>query len=181
MSQPTHKSYYPEADLQSLYDVYLAGPSRFRQSLRGLSQSEMTAYPIEGKWSIKEIAFHLVDSETVAAVRIRQAITQSDSDLAFYDQDEWARIMIYRQMSEAQLEAQLALFAHLRVSTAFLLKGIPDTAWEQTGTHRRRGEMSVRDLFGLYCGHCEKHIQQILERRRLLGNPLVMEPLLAIY
>ena len=181
MTQPTNKSYYPEHDIASLLEVYSSGPVRFRNSVKGLSESEMKARPVEGKWSIREIAFHLVDSETVAAVRIRQAITQSDRNLAFYDQDVWTRDLNYQDMSDEQLAAQLDLFEHLRRSMTLFFRRIEDDAWQRTGLHRRRGEMSVRDMLGLYTGHCEKHIQQIIERRRLLGNAFDMKPLLEIY
>jgi len=181
MSETTNRSCYPEAAIDSLLEIYLAGPERFRNSIKGLSESQMKAHPISGKWSIKEIAFHLVDSETVAAVRIRQAITQSDRELAFYDQDIWTHELGYQDMTDTQLAAQLDLFESLRKSTALLFTEIPDETWQKVGLHRRRGEMTVRDLLGLYTGHCEKHVQQILERRRLLGNPLDMKPLLEIY
>jgi hypothetical protein len=181
MPQMTNKSYYSDASAETLLEIYSSGPARFRQAISGLPDSQMQAHPIDGKWSIKEIAFHLVDSETVAAVRIRQAITQSDRDLAFYDQDIWARDLNYQVMSDQQLAAQLDLFDSLRKSATLLFKTLPHDAWQNAGMHRRRGEMTVREMLGLYTGHCEKHIQQILERRRLLGNPLEMKPLLEIF
>ncbi len=181
MAELENKSYYPANEITSLLDIYSSGPERFRKSIDGLSESEMRARPVEGKWSVKEIAFHLVDSETVAAVRFRQAITQSDRHLAFYDQDTWARDLNYQEMNDEQLAAQLDLFGHLRKSTSLLLRGISGDTWEQSGLHPRRGEMTVRDMLGLYTGHCEKHIQQILQRRRLLDNALEMEPLLEVY
>ena len=172
--------YFVNVPLERLFEVFLAGPDRFRRSISGVTEEQMRSHPITGKWSIKEIAVHLVDSEMVAAVRFRQAITSSDSNLAFYDQDIWAKDLQYQEMTDAYVESALALFAGIRITTASLLSYMPEDIWQRAGIHPRRGRMTVREMFGLYAGHCERHIAQILERRRLLGNPLEMQPLLSL-
>ena len=44
--------------------------------------------------------------------------------------------------------------------------------------HEERGPLSVRNIFDLAADRGERHLEQILEMRRLLGKPIVMELLL---
>ena len=65
---------YAELSTERLLDVFSAAPDRIGAAVDGLSEEDLRARPLPGKWSIHEIALHLTDSECLGAVRIRQAI-----------------------------------------------------------------------------------------------------------
>ncbi len=54
---------YQNIELEKLIEVYGKGPERLEAILVGLSDHDLKAYPIDNKWSIKEIVFHITDSE----------------------------------------------------------------------------------------------------------------------
>ena len=65
----------------------------------------------------------------------------------------------------------LKCLGFLRISNARLLKSVKEHKWNLKGFHPERGELSLRQLLEIYADHCERHIDQILARRRLFGKP----------
>lgn len=169
---------YAGLDTTFLIDVYAAGPTRLRQALDGLSEADLSARPLPGKWSIKEIAAHVADSELIGAARIRQAYTESDRRFAYYDQDVWAGLFAYQQFDAARLELALRQFEVLRATTLPVFREAAPEDWRRTGLHPERGELTLRQLLELYADHSERHVGQILDRRALLGKPSALTLLL---
>ncbi|HLE20918.1 MAG TPA: hypothetical protein VJB88_07355, partial [Vicinamibacteria bacterium] len=50
--------------------------------------------------------------------------------------------------------------------------------WKKWGSHADWGRLTVRQLLELYADHGERHIEQIVELRLLLGNPVNVPRLL---
>lgn len=163
----------------TLIEVYAAGPARLRAALEGLDSFAWTARPRPGKWSIKEIALHVTDSELVGAGRIRLARAQPGSSFYAYDENAWANVYDYQNADEAAVERSLALFAALRAYLLPVFAGATPADWRHPALHPERGAITFRNLLELYADHSERHIGQILENRRLLGLELALPPLLA--
>lgn len=169
---------YPDLTPEKLIAVYAAGPARLRHALVGLGETELLARPIEGKWSIQEIAIHLADAEIMGAARFRQALTGSDRTFSFYHQEIWCNQFDYQHAGQAALDLAVDLFAALRATTTILLKQTSPERMTCTGYHPEHGNMSVRQLIESYADHSESHLHQILDRRTRLGKPVEMEQLL---
>src|SRR6266487_2449787 len=88
---------FHEFSNEFLLDVYAQGPKRLKNSVADLNEDELTVFPFKDKWSIKEIAFHVLDSELVGSIRFRQTLTQSDTVFPFYNQDIWTKELEYQQ------------------------------------------------------------------------------------
>jgi uncharacterized damage-inducible protein DinB len=162
---------FDEFSNEFLLDVYAQGPERLRSAVANLNEDELTVFPFKDKWSIKEIAFHILDSELVGSIRFRQTITQSDTVFPFYNQDIWTKELEYQQRDIYELQDALEMFRLLRLSNSRLLKSVKEDQWDLKGFHPERGELSLRQLLEIYADHCERHIDQILARRRLFGKP----------
>lgn len=161
----------------TLLQAYAEGPRRIRDALAGLTDGQLTAHPIPGKWSIAEIVFHLADAEIMGAARVRQAVAESGAVAAVYDQDCWADGLRYGTRDRAALDEALDLFELLRRTTTPLFR---EGGGSRTVMHAGwGGQITLRQLLELYADHSERHLAQILERRRLQGVPLAMEPLVA--
>ena len=162
----------------TLIEAYAAGPTRLRAALAGLDSSAWIAKPRPGKWSIKEIALHVTDSELVGAGRIRLARVQPGSGFFAYDENAWARVFDYQNASVAAVERSLTLFEALRGYLLPVFEGATEGAWLHLALHPERGAITLRNLLELYADHSERHIGQILENRRLLGLELALPVLL---
>lgn len=113
-----------------------------------------------GKWSVREIALHLADSERVFQYRAVHIARGDPAPLPDMDQDAWARGADVGARTLADLADELAA---VRASTVTLFRGLPDAAWERRGmasTH----EVSVRALAWMTAGHGIHHGRVLVER-----------------
>lgn len=161
-----------------LLEVYDAGPGRLRGVVEGLELEELRARPLEGKWSILEIVLHTVDSEIVGLGRMRTALAEPGFPFHMYSQDRWTEALDHNAAGPREMEAGLTLLSALRASMSLKLRALEPDEWQRTGRHRELRVLTVRQLLELYADHVERHVTQILERRRLLDRPLEIEPLL---
>lgn len=169
----TFPATYAAVETDLLLRAYAESPARVRRALEGLTPEELRANPRSaGKWSIAQIVVHLADAEIMGAARARQTYTGSGRELAFYDQDVWARELGYGEAGDERVAGSLALFAALRETTLPLFRDAEDADWAKTGLHAELGPLTLRQLLELYADHGERHLEQILEIRRLLGRPL---------
>jgi len=162
-----------------LLAAFAAGPARLRQAIAGLTEEELHARPRgPAKWSIHEIVIHTTDSELQGAFRMRKVWSEPTPLLPAYDQDAWVRELDYQRESAALRERALTLLALLREHTLPVLQRATADDWAKSGTHPEYGPVTLRNLLEIYADHVERHVEQILESRALLGRPLTMEPLL---
>ncbi|PWU01525.1 MAG: hypothetical protein C5B52_07115 [Bacteroidetes bacterium] len=174
----SRKNTLEEFDTNFLIDVYAKGPARVKEAINGLNCDELCVFPFQDKWSIKEIVFHLTESELFGSIRFRQTITKADSEFPYYDQDIWTKRLKYQQRGMYELEDALDIFTLLRKTNTRLLNSLDEEQWLQTGIHPEKGIMNLRQLLELYADHSERHIDQILARRRLFGRTLELPEIL---
>ena len=161
---------YAPLSTASLLATYAAAPDRLVRALDGVSDAELRSHPIPGKWSIQEIAIHVSDSETVGAVRFRKVLVEDLPVLPGYDESAWAAGLRYGQRDASFRRASLHTFRNLRETTAAILGEVPTADWAREGRHPEWGAVTLRQLLELYADHGERHIEQIVERRRVLGH-----------
>jgi DinB superfamily len=169
---------YKSLETKFLINIYSQGPDRLLKVIEGLSLEEMRKKVILNKWTILEILMHVVDSEIMGYCRINQTITQSDKIFAIYDQNTWTEVLNYNLYPKDILKNRLLLFQTLRNSLTYTLKNLSPSDVIKTGVHKEMGNITLRNLLELYADHCERHIEQILQRRDILGKPVIIEPIL---
>lgn len=144
-----------------LISRYEKGIELFEQALRNVSPSEADKPRGEGKWTPRQIAAHVADSELVGAVRIRWIAAEPGSPLKAYDQDKWASALDY---TTADVSESLDLFRAARRTTVRFLRALPEEAWSRTAIHEERGELTLARMVELCAEHAESHSRQIRER-----------------
>jgi hypothetical protein len=169
---------YATLATERLRDAFEAAPARIEAALDGLAEEEIRARPIPGKWSIHQIVLHVADSECLGAVRIRQALGDDRARFPGYDEKVWASRLRYEDRSPAFRSLALRLFAAHRQVTAEVFAAARPEDWKREGIHPEWGAVTLRQLLELYADHGERHLDQILERRRVLGRALTVPSLL---
>jgi acyl transferase domain-containing protein len=152
----------PQA-ISKLIDRYQQGISTFESAVRGAEPSTFDSAPAPGKWSIRQIAAHLTDSESVAAVRYRMIAAQPGCRLTPYDQDKWAEHLIY---TNQPLEETLIAFAAQGRLNVAMLRNLTQEAWARTAIHEERGEYTLYGMVEHNAGHTERHTEQVLSIRQ---------------
>jgi hypothetical protein len=140
---------------------YADGYRVVAEALAGASDDELDAHPTPGKWSAREIAHHLADSEMTAAVRLRLLVATDSPAIAGYDQEAFARQLYYDRPIEASIEA----FKSARRTTVEILERLTPDQWARAGTHTEVGRYTVERWLEIYSIHAHKHAEQILVAR----------------
>jgi hypothetical protein len=173
---------YTGISTRDLLTVYKAGPTRLGGVLSGLTDEELKQRrpqpPEKDKWSIQEIAMHVADAEIMGAARLRQTLAEPGASFALYDQDAWTSGLGYQSRDRKALENAVWLFSALRTGSTLLLETAKEQDWTKWGNHADWGPLTLRQLLELYADHGERHIEQIVAARAVLGKPLIVPRLL---
>jgi hypothetical protein len=143
---------------ETLIQQYADGPRRLGEALAKMPAAARQWRPAPGEWSAHEVICHCADSEATAYSRIRMVLAEKEPLLVGYDQEEWARRFDYHTLP---LEPALATVASVRLSTAAMLRTLPDEAWTRKGKHTEMGEYSAEKWLEIYADHLEGHARQI--------------------
>jgi hypothetical protein len=147
---------------ERLIGQYAEGYREVEKSLEGFPKAQLTAHPLEGKWSACEIVQHLADSEMTSAIRIRKLIAQETPAIENYDQEEFATRLKY---NEREIEPALEALRGARSSTTQLLRILTEEEWRRGGSHPEHKTYTAEDWLRIYAAHAHNHAAQIRRLR----------------
>jgi hypothetical protein len=149
-------------------DNYLDGPQVLRKAVAGMSQEQLLARPIPGKWSTLEVVCHLADFEIVCGDRIKRVIAESEPTLFGGDPDLFAARLAYH---ERNAEEELLLIEVIRKQVARILRTLKAEDFQRRGIHSEAGPLTLEMLLQRMTGHIEHHVQLIVEKRKAMHHP----------
>ena len=106
------------------------------------------------KWSIREVAGHLIDAERVFAYRALRFSRKDATNLHGFDEDAFVAASAY---DHCRLEDLLEEFRLTRQSNLWMFRGMTPEMLEIRGTANNR-PMSVRALATVMAGHLRHHV-----------------------
>jgi len=154
---------------RELIEGYAAGADVLGKSIQGLERSDLLAFPIPGTWSIQQIVLHMMDSDLIASDRMKRVAAEDHPTLIGYNETAFAKTLAYDHIPA---QDACEVFRLNRRITAELLRRLPDAAFQKTGFHNERGELTLEHLVSGYIEHLDHHLKFIKEKRKLLGKPL---------
>ena len=149
----------------NLIAKYRAGYDEVMKALDGFPADSLSAHPIPGKWSAREIVHHLGDSETTAALRLRKLLVEDNPVIEGYDQDQFAIKLRY---NERDMEPALEALRAARATTSQVLNVMTEGQWEREGVHTESGPYSVEKWLTIYADHAHNHAAQIARLKQAL-------------
>lgn len=149
--------------------AYRAGANDVHKAIEGLTREELNSHPVPGTWSVQENALHLMDSDLIAADRMKRVIAEDNPTLIGYNETRFAERLFHDQL-DPKLAAEV--FRLNRLLTAEILERLPDEAFQRTGEHNESGTLTLEKLVRGYVGHLEHHMKFVREKRQMLGKPL---------
>jgi len=114
----------------------------------------------EGKWSVKELIGHLIDTERVMAYRALRFSRGDQTELEGFDQDPYVENGSFDSGEIADLAKQ---FEFVRESNLLMFRGLSEEAWSRSGI-ASGASVSVRALAYIIAGHEIHHINILRER-----------------
>ena len=130
--------------------------------LRGIDEPQANKRYAPGKWSIKELVGHLIDSERIFAYRALRFARNDQTPLSGFEQDDYVRSASFDDRSLADLTNE---FEHVRRANISLFASLDPEAYSRRGP-ANEVEISVRALAYIMAGH-ETHHMQVLNSRYL--------------
>jgi hypothetical protein len=139
----------------------LAGQiAEYRRTLGGLDEAKALHRYSQGKWTIKEVLGHVIDSERVFAYRAMRFARADQTPLPGFDENHF---VANAQFDSRPLESLLTEFESVRRGNVSLFSSfMPDVA-------ARRGTanalpISVRAIVYITAGHAAHHLEILREK-----------------
>lgn len=127
-------------------------------SARGEQDGELRYAP--GKWSVKEVVGHMIDTERIMTYRALRIARNDRTPMEGFEQDDYVRDGPYADLRLADLVEE---FKTVRAATLALFRNLRPSDWARRGT-ANKNEVTVRALAYIIAGH-ELHHRHILEER----------------
>jgi hypothetical protein len=131
-----------------------------------MSQEQLLARPIPGKWSTMEVVAHIADFEVIAVDRLTVIIAEQNPMLPGRNEQQYAARLAYH---DRDLEEQLQLIDICRSHTLRILNTLPDDAWSRQGTHTEAGPLTLTQQLERATNHLEHHLPFIQHKKQALA------------
>lgn len=135
--------------------------------VQGLSPADLDAVPIPGKWSLRTLVIHVMDSDMFAIGRMKRIIAENNPLLIAYDETAFAASLNYGKLD---LGICCGLFRLGRVHMGEVLRLQPPEAFSRVGVHNETGRVALGPLVEGYIRHVEHHLRFAREKLAALGH-----------
>lgn len=115
-----------------------------------------------GKWSIKELLGHIIDTERIFAYRALRFARNDKTPVEGFDQDPYIE---NAEFDNCEFTDLIAEFASVRDANILMFQNLSSEAWQRSGI-ASENPVSVRALAYMIAGH-ELHHTNILKERYL--------------
>ena len=127
-----------------------------------IPQGKLDYVYAEGKWRIKDILLHIIDTERIFAYRALRIARQDKTPLVGFEQDDY---IVSANASARSLTSLLEEYKSVRQGSITLFESFDSTALKQIG-EASGFPISVKAIGYILTGH-ENHHSQIIRERYL--------------
>jgi uncharacterized damage-inducible protein DinB len=161
-SFPAYYNYYIELSEGELVDSLIKAHDTTQVILTRISEKQaMHSYAL-GKWTIKEIVQHLIDSERIYTYRALRFARQDASELSGFEQDDYAAVAEGNRRTMADLAHE---FAMVRNATIALFESFTPAMLEKEGI-ANKSQVTVGSIGRVCVGH-EIHHMNVIKAKYL--------------
>ena len=165
--QPTEYASYYSPYINALGNVNLLEElensiQNFEEFLTQIPSEKHEFRYAEGKWTIKDIVQHLIDTERVLAYRSLRFARKVQTPLHSFDENEYVDATAANKRTLTDL---LQEYKAVRLSTLYLFKSFSNEELIYTGI-ASNNSFTVRAIGFIIAGH-QKHHQRIIAERYL--------------
>jgi hypothetical protein len=134
----------------------------FSALLRSIPAEKASFAYAEGKWTIKELAGHVIDTERIMAYRALRIGRNDATPLPGFEENDY---VANAHFADRSLENLADEFAALRKANMYLIRSLNDIEIDRSGISNDK-PISVRALIFIMAGHVNHHVA-ILKQRYL--------------
>ncbi|MBH8557301.1 DinB family protein [Hymenobacter sp. BT442] len=141
-------------------EVLRAQPAEIHAVFADLSEEQAEKAYAPGKWSLKEMLLHQIDSERVFAYRAMRFARNDGQNLPGFEQDDY---VAHSGANARSIVSLLAEYDATRAATVALFDSFTEEQLDRRGT-ANGGPATVRALLYIVPGHERHHLNIIRER-----------------
>ncbi len=130
------------------------------KSLNTFTEEQGNYSYANGKWTVKEVLGHVIDTERIMAYRALAFARNEDQSLPGFEQDDYVAESNFNKRS---LVDMINEFRTVRESNIILFKSFDEEILDRRGT-ASESEVTVLALIYIIAGH-EKHHMKILRKK----------------
>jgi len=157
---PFYQGYVKALGSGELVPLLLKTGDDFLELGKSLTEAQGNYRYEEGKWSIKELTQHIIDSERIFAYRALTFARNDQTELPGFEQNDYVPESFAEQRS---IHSLMTEFTNVRAATVDLFASFSDEVRKRSGVSNGV-EMSVEALGYIISGHLKHHINIIHER-----------------
>jgi len=157
---PYYQSYVAQVGEEEIVPVLRSQLDDLDLLLSKVGPERETYRYAEGKWSIREIAGHLIDGERVFGYRAFCIGRGEKQNLPGFDQDDYMLTAQYDHIDLENLLSELRLF---RLGNLAMFRTFDEESWSRVGT-ANGNEITTRALAFIMAGHLRHHMNVLRER-----------------
>lgn len=159
---PYYASYIDRVEGKQLSLILRQQRAKVIELLSGLTDEQAAYRYAPGKWSIKEVIGHLIDTERVFVYRAMSIARDEKQSLPGFDQDEY---VVTGGFDSRSLESLKDEYEAVRNASVAFFESLDEASWLKTGM-ANDVSVSVRAIGYIVPGH-EAHHLAILQERYL--------------
>lgn len=133
--------------------------------LGSISEAQGHSRYAPGKWSVKELIGHVIDTERIFGYRALRFARGDQTPLPGFEQDDYVR---HGSFDACKLSDLASEFGYVRQGNLCLFRHLDSEAWQRSGV-ASNAQISVRALAYIIAGH-ELHHLGILNTRYLTAQ-----------
>ncbi|MFL5747364.1 MAG: DinB family protein [Niastella sp.] len=164
-----YKTYINALQEDNLQEALTNNTRRFRKLLKQIPHKKINYAYAEGKWTIKELLQHIIDSERVFIYRALTFARHDPAPLPGFDENNWA---ITAKAPKRKWNELVEEFKALRSANELFLNSLDDDQLQQSGS-ANNNNISVAGLAFVCAGHVAHHMRIIRERYLVDGQEKV--------
>ena len=130
--------------------------------LQSLPEEEANYAYSEGKWTVKEVLGHMIDTERIMSYRALCISRKEKQSLPGFEQDDYVKEANFKERTITNL---LEDYRTVRKSTISLFKSFTENMYNQRGSANNK-DVTVLALLYIIAGH-EMHHLKILKEKYL--------------
>lgn len=149
----------PEGD-SGLKKLLESSLEAFNSLFENLDSDKENYRYAEGKWTVKELLQHIIDTERIFAYRALRFARKDSKVLSGFDENIYVENC---DASERSLSSMVEEFDLIRKSNSLMFASFGANVLKRMG-HVDGNEISVRALGFIICGHLLHHLRVLEER-----------------
>lgn len=157
---PYYQSYVGKVRPGEMLEILKENSLVVSSFLRGIDQDKLSFRYAAGKWTIKEIILHIIDTERVFAYRALCIARRDKTEFPGFDHDAY---VASSQAEARSMDSLLLEYTNVRAATVSLYENFDAQDGTQIGI-ASGNRLSVRAIAFIIAGHENHHLEIIKSR-----------------